>query len=66
MTQSTVKPKPIEIDDYHVYINSNIIEINTDEFNGYEYEQTIYTKDEYMEKQKADTDYIAIMTGVML
>lgn len=63
--QSTVKPKPLVIDDYSVYENSNISEISTEDFNGYEYRQVIYSKDEYMEKQRSDIDYIAIMSGVM-
>lgn len=64
--QSTVKPKPLVIDDYSVYENTKIAEISTEEFNGYQYEQTIYSKDEYIEKQKADVDYLSIMTGVIL
>ncbi len=64
--QSTVKPKPLVIDDYSVCENTKIAEISTEEFNGYQYEQTIYSKDEYIEKQKADVDYLSIMTGVIL
>ena len=47
--RSTVRPKPIEIDSYHVYVNSNIMEIITDDFNGYEYDMIQYEKDEYIE-----------------
>ena len=47
--RSTVRPKPIEIDSYHVYVNSNIMEIITDDFNGYEYDMIQYAKDEYIE-----------------
>jgi len=46
--RSTVRPKPIEIDSYHVYVNSNIMEIITDDFNGYEYDMIQYEKDEYI------------------
>lgn len=42
---STIKPKSIESDEYHVYINTYIKESK----NGmYSYEQVAYTKDEYM------------------
>ena len=50
--------KPLEIDDYHVYVNTGIKEIHEEAtdaemegggFNGWEIaEQTIYDKDEYI------------------
>ena len=52
--RSTIKPEPMVIDDYSVYINENIreIEVSYDpedtEHTEYEYDQTIYTKDEYI------------------
>lgn len=43
--QGTVKPKSIESDEYHVYINTDIKELE----NGmYSYEQDTYSKDEYI------------------
>ena len=50
--QSAVEPKEIEIDDAHVYINLNIRavkdDIDGDEFIGFEFDQMIYGKDEYI------------------
>lgn len=42
--QGTVKPKSIESDEYHVYINTDINELN----GMYSYEQNTYSKDEYI------------------
>ena len=63
--RSTVRPKPIEIDSYHVYVNSNIMEIITDDFNGYEYDMIQYEKDEYIMLLQSNIDYIGMMTGVL-
>lgn len=50
--------KPLEIDDYHVYVNTGITEIHEEAteddpssgFDGWEIEeQTIYEKDEYIQ-----------------
>lgn len=50
--KSAVKPKSIEFDDYHVYVNADIEQIATiiDDIEQIEYEfnQLIYTKDEYI------------------
>lgn len=50
--QSTIKPKKIEIDEYSVWVNEDIKEITiTDENSShteYEYNQTQYSKDEYI------------------
>lgn len=50
--QSTVKPKEIEIDEYSVWENTNIIEITVTDENGkhteYEFNQTQYNKNEYI------------------
>lgn len=53
LTHSTVKPEPIEIDAYSVYVNKNIKEIipesaEEDQTIIYEYDQYIYDKDEYI------------------
>ena len=45
--RSTLKPVGIKIDEYNVYVNTNITEINEEDFNGYEYDMEMYTKDEY-------------------
>ena len=50
--QSTVKPKEIEIDEYSVWVNSDIHEITVEDKKGthieYEYNQIQYSKDEYI------------------
>lgn len=60
--QSTVKPQAIEIDDNSVWINENVQEVKTEEFEGYEYDLTQYTKDEYIqlldERDKMKSDAI--------
>lgn len=50
--RSTVKPQALEIDEYSVYINTEISEIQTD-FEGetvteFEFNQVKYSKDEYI------------------
>ena len=50
--QSAIKPKEIEIDEYSVWVNSDIKEISVTDENGshteYEFNQIQYTKDEYI------------------
>ena len=51
--QSTVKPEPIEIDEYSVWVAENIQERTIEDEEGnshieYEYELTQLTKDEYI------------------
>lgn len=50
--RSTVKPDEVEIDEYSVWINTNIKEIDVqleDEIHTeYEFNQVRYTKDEYI------------------
>jgi hypothetical protein len=50
--QSTVKPKEIEIDEHSVWENKDISEMTVTDENGehteYEFNQTQYTKDEYI------------------
>ena len=59
VTHSTIKPEPIEIDAYSVYVNKNIREtVSPDNMSSleekvsstviYEYDQYIYDKDEYI------------------
>lgn len=52
IVQSTVKPKEIEIDEYSVWINTDIHEISVEDKKGshieYEYNQIQYSKDEYI------------------
>ena len=52
IVQSTIKPKEIEIDEYSVWVNSDVHEITVEDKKGthteYEYNQTQYSKDEYI------------------
>lgn len=75
--RSTIKPESFTIDDYSVWINTNITRIEEnigeDKFIGFEYTQIRYTKDEYIEiinketqQNKADIDYLSMMTDVDL
>lgn len=52
IVQSTVKPKEIEIDEYSVWVNSDVHEITVEDKKGthteYEYNQTQFSKDEYI------------------
>lgn len=52
LVRSTVKPQEVEMDDYSVYVNSDIqrIEVDdgTDTHFEYEFHQVRYTKDEYI------------------
>ncbi len=52
LVQSTIKPKETEIDEYSVWVNENIREIEVTDENGahteYEYDQIQYSKDEYI------------------
>lgn len=60
--QSTVKPQSIAIDDNSVWIAEDVQEVKTEEFEGYEYDLTQYTKDEYIqlldERDKMKSDAI--------
>ena len=78
-SQSTVKPTLIDTTSSKkvVYIRQNIVEIQKDDTTFYEYEEAKLTKEEYQEylkeleiidiqKQRADIDYIALMSGIDL
>jgi hypothetical protein len=63
-TRSTVKPEPLKIDEFSVWVCSNITSVaETDpdgerEFNGFEFDMVQYDKDEYirmMNTQLTDT-----------
>jgi len=60
--RSTVKPEPIVIDEYSVWIYSNIVPVEEtvgeETFSGYEFDMVQYTKDEYihlLDTQVTDT-----------
>ena len=71
--------KPLEIDDYHVYVNTGIKEIHEEAkegdlssgFDGFEIEtQEIYEKDEYIlerfDKQKFETDLAIVQLSTLV
>lgn len=75
--RSTIKPESFIIDDYSVWINTNITQIEEnigeDKFIGFEYNQIRYMKDEYIQimnketqQNKADIDYLSMMTDIDL
>ena len=81
-SQSSIKPELIDTTSSKttVYLRKNIIEINKDDESSttfYEYEEAKLTKKEYdqylkelsiidIQQQRADIDYIALMTDVDL
>lgn len=62
IVESSVKPDPIKIDAYSVYISTDITPfsrlIDGEEFTGYSYRMVQYDKDEYimLQQQKIDSD----------
>lgn len=67
--QSTVKPQAIQIDDNSVWITENVQEVKTEEFEGYEYDLTQYTKDEYIqlldERDKMKSDALIELSDMV-
>lgn len=54
--RSTIKPESVVIDDYSVWVNTNIEAVSENvgtetEFNGFEYNMVQYDKNEYILKQ---------------
>lgn len=53
MVRSTIKPDPKTIDEYSVWVNTNItgiqVEVEGEAHTEYEFHQVRYTKDEYIE-----------------
>ncbi|RBR32277.1 hypothetical protein EB06_01160 [Enterococcus cecorum] len=47
-TQSTIRPNAIDIDEYSVWVATDIKEVKTEEFEGFSYTLTQYSKDEYI------------------
>lgn len=76
LVRSTVKPEAVVIDDYSVWVSSNIIEVKENigeenEFIGFEYNMVQYTKDEYIKvlnTQLTDTQLalIEIYEGLVI
>lgn len=62
LTKSTVKPEPFKMDEYSVYICTDIEpfeeEIDGETFTGWQYKMVQYSKDEYilLQQQKIDEE----------
>lgn len=62
IVESSVKPEPIRIDEYSVWISTDITpfekEIDGETFTGYSYHSVQYDKDEYimLQQQKIDEE----------
>lgn len=58
IVRSTVKPEPIKIDEYSVWINTDIRPVEEETFTGYSYHMVQYDKDEYimLQQQKIDEE----------
>ena len=78
-SQSSVKPELIDSTSSkkYVYLRKDITEIQQEEATMYEYNEAKLTKKEYeqyleelsiidIQQQRADIDYIALMTGIDL
>lgn len=46
--ESTVQPQALMIDEYSVWVSKDIEQVKTEEFEGYRYSLTQYSKDEYI------------------
>ena len=69
IVNSTVRPKEKVVDEYSVWVNTDIAETS----DGWEYHMVQYSKDEYLalideqnQKTQSDVEYIAMMTEVEL
>ena len=69
-SESTVYPLPIQKDTNCVYVRSNVVEVEREDVTYYQYDEDVYSYQEYLdmmsEQNRADIDYVAIMTGVDL
>ena len=69
--QSTVKPEPIEIDEYSVWVAENIQEVTVKDEEGqehieYEYELSQLTKDEYILKLHGAQEQLKVENDLAL
>ena len=73
--QSTVKPNALEFDDFHVYVNSNIHEVEEENLPEreegesptiYEFDVEEYTKDEYIQVQDTQLKQTNSLVTAML
>ncbi len=63
IVESAVKPEPIKIDEYSVWVSTEIVpferEIEGEIFTGYSYRLVQYGKDEYLKIQIAENAALA-------
>ena len=71
--QSTVKPKPMVVDEFSVWVHTNIqpVEetVGEETFSGWEFNMVQYTKDEYislLDKQLTDTQLALVEVYEMI
>ncbi|NCB44655.1 MAG: hypothetical protein EOM59_18845 [Clostridia bacterium] len=69
-SESTVLPLPLDKNDRKVYTTSDVKTVDREGVTYYRYTEHVYDKDEYAEmiaeQNRADIDYVAIMTEVEL
>ena len=73
-SESTVYPLPIQKDTNRVYVHSNVVEVERESMGEtvtiYQYDEDVHSYEEYLdmvsEQNRADIDYVAIMTEVEL
>ena len=69
-SESTVYPLPIQKDTNRVYVHSNVVEVEREGVTFYQYDEDVCSYEEYLdmvsEQNRADIDYVAIMTEVEL
>lgn len=64
---STIQPEKITIDEYSVWVNSNIKVLENDLFKGFEYNMIQYDKDEFILIQsKKNTELESQITNTQL
>ena len=50
-TRSIIRPEEMVIDEFNVWIHSNIVEVSEEDFTGYEFNMVQYDKDEFIKLQ---------------
>ncbi len=65
-TQKEVSQVEVNVDT--VYVRSNIVRIDEEDFNGWEYDEEVYNKNNYIEQltKNEDSDGIAFLLSLMM
>ena len=65
-TQKKVNQVEVNVDT--VYVRSNIVRIDEEDFDGWEYEEEVYSKNNYIEQltKNEDSDGIAFLLSLMM